>query len=102
MIRSVVLDQDRSLAAIAARQLLQERQVAGGVENPVLALMEARAPEFDGAQDLHVFAFSGDRNFRGLPDAAPGSMQSRVLAEAGFVGENQRPVARLGFFLRLG
>jgi hypothetical protein len=29
-------------------------------------------------------------------------MQGRVLPEAGFVGEDQRPVPRPGFFLRSG
>jgi hypothetical protein len=29
-------------------------------------------------------------------------VQSRVLPETSFVGENQRPVFPVGFFLRLG
>jgi hypothetical protein len=29
-------------------------------------------------------------------------VQRRVLPEAGLVGEDQRPVKRLGFFLRAG
>jgi hypothetical protein len=29
-------------------------------------------------------------------------VERRVLPEAGFVGEDQRPVSRAGFFLRAG
>ena len=102
VVGSVVLDQDRPLPAIAARQLFPKGQVAPRVEDRVLAVRETRAPQFDGAQDLDAVALSRDRDFGRLDDAAPGGLPSRVLSEAGFVGKNQRPVFRAGFFLRLG
>ena len=102
VVGSVVLDQDRPLPAIAARQLFPKGQVAPRVEDRVLAVRETRAPQFDGAQDLDAVALSRDSDFGRLADAAPGGLPSRVLSEAGFVGKNQRPVFRAGFFLRLG
>jgi len=102
VIRGVVLNQNGSLVTVVPRQLLEESQVRGSVEGGILPVMEAGLPEFDGAQDLDALALPGDRNFRRLPDAAPGGVQGGVLPEAGFVGENQRPILSPGFFLRLG
>lgn len=102
VIRGIVLNQNGSLVAVVPRQLLEESQVRGSVEGAILPVMEAGLPEFDGAQNLDALTLSGDRNFRRLPDAAPGGVQRGVLPEAGFVGEDQRPVLAPGFFLRLG
>ena len=102
VIRGIVLNQNGSSVTVMPRQLLEEGQVRRSVEGGILSVMEAGLPEFDGAQDLDALALPGDRNFRRLPDATPGGVQGGVLAEAGFVGENQRPVLSPGFFLRLG
>src|ERR1700692_653929 len=102
MVGGVVLNQNRPLAAIPPGQLFEEAEVGGGIENRVLAIVEPRAPEFDGAENLHVLALSGDRNFRWATHSAPGSVQRRILPEAGLVGENQHPVSLLVFFLRAG
>jgi hypothetical protein len=67
-------------------------------ENGVLPIIEPRAPKFDGAENLHIFAFSRDGDFRWAPYAAPGGVERRILPEAGFVGEDERPVSRQGFF----
>lgn len=102
VVGGVVLNQDGPLAAIAPGQLFEEADVGGGVEDGVLPIIELRAPQLDGSEDLHALALSGNRNFWRATHAAPGSVQSRVLPEAGFVGEGQRPVPRLGYFLRFG
>ena len=102
VIRGIILNQNGSLVTIGPRQLLEESQVRRSVEGGIVSVMEAGLPEFDGAQNLDTFTLPGDRNFRRLPDAAPGGVQGGVLAEAGFVGEEQRPVLAPGFFLRLG
>ena len=96
------MDENGALPAVGSRQLLQEHQVAGGVENRVLSVVEASSPEFDGAQNLPVFAFAGDGNFGPMAHPAPGGMQGRVLTETGFVGKDQGPVLRVGFFLICG
>jgi hypothetical protein len=58
--------------------------------------------QFNGSQDLNALALAGNRDFRGAPHSTPSGMQGGILAEAGFVTENQRPAVALGFFLRLG
>ena len=72
-------------------------QIAGGVEDRVLAVMETSSPECDGTENLHVLAFPGDGDFGRLAHLAPGGMQRRVLTETGFVGKDQSPVLRVGF-----
>ena len=102
VVGGVVLDEYGSLPAVGSRQLLQKCQVAGGVEDRVLPVMEASSPEFDGAQNLNVLAFAGDGNFGRMAHPAPGGMQGRVLTKTGFVGKDQCPVLRVGFFLICG
>ena len=102
VIGSVVLNQNGSLPAVRPRQLLQEPQVAGSIKDCVLPIMETGTPQFNSAQDFDVLALSSDGNLRRMADPAPSGMQGRVLAETGFVGKDQRPVLRAGFFLRLG
>ena len=102
VVGGIVLNQNGSTPPIAPRQLFQEGEVGGSVEDGVLPVMETGVPQFYGAQDLDALAFSCNRNFGRVTDAAPGRMQRGVLAETGFVGEDQRPVPRVGFFLRLG
>ena len=102
VIGGVVLNQDRALTAVSPGQLFEEPEIRGGIEDGILAIVEARAPEFDCAENLHALALSRHGNFRWATQAAPGSVECRVLPEAGFVGEDQRPVSRAGFFLRAG
>src|SRR5260370_42075501 len=102
MVGGVVLNQDGPLSAISPRQLFEEVEVGGCVEDCVLSIIELCAPEFDGSENLHALTLSSDRNFWRTTHSAPGSVQGRVLSEAGFISEDQRPVPRLGFFLRFG
>lgn len=102
MIRGIVLDQDGALAAIVSGEQLKESQVGRSIEDAVLSVVESRAPQLDGAQNLHCLAVSGDPKLAWTTDAAPRGVQSRVLPKTSLVGENQRPVFPLGFFLRLG
>jgi len=102
VVGGVVLNQNRSLAAVAPSQLFEETEVGGGIEDGVPVVIEPPAPKFDGAENLHALAFSGYGDFWRAPDAAPGGVERRVLPEAGFVGEQERPVSRAGFFLRAG
>src|SRR5579884_46738 len=93
MVGGVVLNQDRSLPAIPPGQLFEKAKVGGGIEDTVLAIIEPRAPKFDGAENLHVLAFSRHGDFRWVPYAAPGGVERRVLPETRFVGEEERPVS---------
>lgn len=98
VVGGVVLDENRSLAAVPPSELFEKAEIRGGVEDGVLAIIEPCTPQFNGAKNLHVLALSRHGNFRRPPYAAPGGVERRVLPEAGFVGEEERPVARAGFF----
>ena len=102
VIRGVVLDENRPLAAIMRGEALQKIQVGGRVEDRGLRIMEAGAPKLDGPQDLDALPFAGNRDLGRMSDSAPGGVQGGILPEAGFVGENQRPLLAAGFFLRRG
>ena len=102
MIRGVVLNENGPAAAIMRGHAMQEIRVSGSIEDGGLAIVEAGSPELDSAQDLHAFAFAGDRDLGGMAEPAPGSVQGGVLPETGFVGKNQRPILGAGFFLRRG
>jgi hypothetical protein len=102
VIRGVVLNEDRSRAAIVPGELMEEGQVGGSIEDDLLAIVEVSLPEFDGAEDLDALSLPSDGDLRRLADPAPGGVQRRVLAETGFVGKDQSPVLALGFFLRFG
>ena len=102
VIGSVVLNQNGPLSPVSACQLLQEAEVGGGIEDGALAILKTRAPHLDGAENLHMLALASDGNFRWPAYAAPGGVERRILPETGFVGEEERPVSRAGFFLRVG
>ena len=102
MVGGVVLNQNRSVPAVPPSELFEESEVRAGIEDGVLAVIEQCAPKFDGAENLHALALSGHGDFRWAPDPAPGGVERRVLPETGFVGEEERPVSRAGFFLRAG
>jgi len=102
VVRSIVLNQNGSLAAVSPSQLFEESQIGAGIENRCLAIVEARTPQFDCAKNLHVMPLAGDRHLRRVPYPAPGGVERRVLPEAGFVCEDECPVSQAGFFLSAG
>src|SRR5258706_11097751 len=81
----VILNEQGSLPSIAASQLFQESEVSGGVKDGLLPVMEASLPQFNRSKNLHGVALPGHGNFWGTTDSAPGGVQGRILAKAGFV-----------------
>ena len=67
MVGGVVLNQDRSLTAVPPGQLFEETKVGDGIEDRLLPILEASAPEFDSAENLHALALSGNGYFRWRP-----------------------------------
>ena len=90
----VVLNEHDSLPSIAVRQLFQDSEVRGSVEEGLLPVMEASLPQFNRSKNLHGLALPGHGNFWGTAHPAPGGVLGRILAKAGFVGEDQCPVGR--------
>jgi len=102
VVGGVVLNQNRSLTAVSPSGLFEEAKVRSAMEDMVLAIVEPCAPKFDGTENLDVLAFSRHRDFRWASDATPGGVDGGVLPETGFVGKDERPLSRAGFFLRAG
>src|SRR6266566_8304227 len=102
VVRRVVLNEHGSLPSIVASQLFQKSEVSRRVEDGLLPVVEAGLPQFNSPQNLYALALPGHGNFRRTTNPTPGGVQGRILAKAGFVGEDQRPVLSLRFFLRLG
>jgi hypothetical protein len=75
VVGGVVLNQNRSLAAVPPSELFEEAKVGGGIKDGVLAIIKPRAPKFNGAENLHALAFTGYGDFRWAPDAAPGGVE---------------------------
>ena len=98
VVRGVVLNQNGSWAALSSSRLFAKPQGCGGMENRVRAILKTRAPQLEGAGNFDALALAGDGNFRWPAYAAPGGVERRILPEAGFAGEEERPVARAGFF----
>ena len=99
VVRGVVLDEDRATAAVVSRQLFQKRSIGRRIEDRVLRVVEASAPQFDCTEDLDALSLSRYWNLGRTAHATPRRMQCGVLPETGLVRENQRPVLRAGFFL---
>ena len=69
------MNENGPAAAVMRGQALEEIQVGASIEDRGLLIVEADAPRFDSAQDLHALTFSGDGNLRGMAEPTPGSMQ---------------------------
>ena len=74
MVGGVVLDKNGPLATIMRGEALQEIQVGTSIEDRGLGIVEAGAPEFDGAQDLDAFPLAGDGDLGRMTDPAPGGV----------------------------
>src|SRR5438093_13025285 len=102
VVGGIVLNQHGAAPTIAATELLQESSVSGCVEHGVLRIVKTSALQVNRAKDLHVLTFPGNRDFGRATNPTPCRMECRILPEAGFVGEYQRPVLRARFFLIAG
>lgn len=98
----VVLYENGSTATVASRDLLKEREVRGCIENFILLVVELGGVDLNGSQDLHALALSCHWDFRRAPNWTPRCVERGVLAEAGFVREDERSVFALGFFFNFG
>lgn len=74
VVRGVVLNQHCATPTVTAAELFQESSISGRVEDAVLSVVEASAPQVDCAKDLHVFAFSRNRDLGRATDSTPGRM----------------------------
>ena len=102
MIRRIVLDQINFAGTITAHRPFEILDVGLGVENRLEVVKEPSAVEFDGAKYLQGVSLSCGGDLWLRTPARPGLVERGVLAEAGFVFEEDGRLFALGFFLRLG
>ena len=102
MIRRIVLDQINFAGTITAHRPFEILDVGFGVENRLEVVKEPSAVEFDGAKYLQGVSLSCGGDLWLRTPARPGLVERGVLAEAGFVFEEDGRLFALGFFLRLG
>ncbi len=102
MVRSIVLDQIDFARKVTAQRSFEIVDVGIGVENLLEVVMEPSSIKFDGAKYFQGISLSRGRDLRLRASARPGLVEGGVLAEAGFVFEEDGRLFALGFFLRLG
>ena len=96
------MDQIDFAGNVTAQRPFEILDVGGGIENRLEVIKEPSMVEFDGTKYLQGVSLScgGDLWLRAA--ARPGLVERGVLAEAGFVFEENGRLFALGFFLRLG
>ena len=102
MVGGVVLDQIDFAGTITAQRPFEIFDIGCGVENSLEVIKEASAVQFDGAKYLQGVSLSCGGDLWLRAPARPGLVERGVLAEAGFVFEEDGRPFPLGFFLRLG
>jgi hypothetical protein len=84
---------------VTARQAVEESGVALPVKHTAMAVIEFRLIQIDSTEYLLCVALARRRNERLMAAARPGLVDTRILAETGFVGEEQGGTAFSRFFL---
>lgn len=102
MIRGIVLDQIDFARKVTPQCSFEIVDVGIGIENLLEVVKEPSRIEFDGAKDLQGVSLSRGGDLRLRAPARPSSVERGVLAEAGFVFEENGRLFAVGFFLRLG
>lgn len=102
MVRRIVLDQIDFAGNITAQRPFEILDIGLGVENRLEVVKEPSAVEFDGAKYLQGVSLSCGGDLWLRAPTRPGLVERGVLAEAGFVFEEDGCLFAFGFFLRLG
>ena len=102
MVRGVVLDQVDFSGKVTPQCPFEIIDVSVGVENLLEVVKESSRVEFDGAEYFQCVSLPRGRDLWLRAPARPGLVERRVLAEAGFVFEEDSCLFAPGFFLRLG
>ena len=96
------MDQIDFAGAITAQRPFEILDVGLGVENALEVIKEPSGVEFDGAKYFQGVSLSCGGDLWLRAPARPGLVERGVLAEAGFVFEEDGRLFALGFFLRSG
>lgn len=102
MVRCVVLDEIDFLGKVTPQSPFEIIDVGSGIENLLEMIKEPSTVKFDGAKYFQGVSLPCGGDLWLTASARPGLMERGVLAEAGFVFEEDGRLFALGFFLRLG
>ena len=102
MVRGIVLDQIDFARKVTAQGPFEIVDIGSGIENLLEVVKEPSTVKFDSAKYLQGVSLSCGRDLWLRASARPGLVERGVLAEAGFVFEEDNRFFALGFFLRLG
>lgn len=102
MVRRIVLDQIDFAGEVTAQCSFEIVDVGIGIENLLEVIKESSTVKFDCAKYFQVISLPCGRDLWLRASARPGLVERGVLAEAGFVFEEDGGLFAFGFFLRLG
>jgi len=102
MVRGVVLNEEHLLSAITLCQAIEEGGVAPAFKNVSTPIVESGAVQIDGSEDLLRVSLPRRRDEWLMTPPCPSLIEGRILAETGFIAEEQSRAAISGFFLSEG
>ena len=102
MVRGIVLDQIDFAGKVTAQCSFEIVDVGIGIENLLEVIKESSTVKFDCAKYFQGISLSCGRDLWLRASARPRLVERGVLAEAGFVFEEDGRLFAFGFFLRLG
>lgn len=96
------MDQIDFARKVTAQRFFQILDVSLRIEDLLEVVKEPSRIKLDGAEDLQGVSLSRGGDLRLRASACPSPVERGVLAEAGFVFEEDGRLFAVGFFLRLG
>lgn len=99
VVRGVVVNEKDLLLAVALRHSGEKHCIRIALEYLSMRVVESGSIEIHRPKYLLGVALAGRRNQRLMSPPRPGLVEGRVLAEAGFVAEEQCRLALSRFFL---
>lgn len=102
VVRGIVLDQIDFAGKVTPQCPFEVVDVGIGIENLLEVIKESSTVKLDGAKYFQGVSLPGGRDLWLRASARPRLVERGVLAEAGFVFEEDGRLFAFGFFLRLG
>ena len=93
------MDEEDLLARIPLRHAGQKCRITLALKNISMLKVKSRTVEVHSAEDLLRIALASCGNQRLVSSACPSLVKTGILAETGFIPEEQRGLAFSGFFL---
>src|SRR3989442_9197229 len=99
VVRRIVMNEEDFLLPVALRHGTEKRRVTFPLEHLPVRVVESGPVEIHRPQYLLCVSLTGRRNQRLVSAPRPSLVEAGILAEAGFVAEEQSRLALSRFFL---